>query len=109
MEDGSLSDDYMTLLEQILGRLEELGLDAILVVDYFGQDERIKDERAVIAGVYATVDGVLQRGYRNVMIEINNEGNIKYDHKILQPRRVHELIDRVKAKSVDGRRLLCGT
>jgi len=39
---------------------------------------------------------VLDRGYRNVLIEINNECNISYDHEILKPLRVHELIERVK-------------
>jgi hypothetical protein len=108
-EDGTLRDDYLARLEKILDRLDELGMVAILGVYYFGQDERMKDEAAVIAGVDATVDWVLARGYRNVLIEINNECNIKYDHKILQPRRVHELIERAKSKTVNGRRLLVGT
>jgi len=108
-EDGTLRDDYMSRTEKILARLDELGMVAILGVYYFGQDERMKDEAAVIAGVDVTVDWVLARGYRNVLIEINNECNIKYDHKILQPRRVHELIERAKSKTVDGRRLLVGT
>jgi hypothetical protein len=108
-EDGSLRDDYMARTEKILDRLDELGMVAILGIYYFGQDERLKDEAAVIAGVDATVDWVLERGYRNVVIEVNNECNIKYEHTILQPRRVHELIERVKAKTVDGRRLLAGT
>jgi hypothetical protein len=108
-EDGTLRDDYMARTEKILDRLDELGMVAILGIYYFGQDERMKDEAAVIAGVDAAVDWVLARGYRNVVIEINNECNIKYDHKILQPRRVHELIERAKSKTVDGRRLLVGT
>ncbi len=41
---------------------------------------------------------------------MNNECNVRYDHAILQPARVHELIDRVKSmKSNDGHRLLVST
>jgi hypothetical protein len=43
------------------------------------------------------------------LIEVNNECNIRYDHKILQPERVHELIERVKSKTSNGRRFLAGT
>src|SRR5690606_20863162 len=35
--------------------------------------------------------------------------NIQYDHAILQPERVHELIKLVKGKTNDGRRLLVST
>ena len=44
-----------------------------------------------------------------MLIEVNNECNVRYDHAILKPDRVHELIDRVKARHRDGRRFLVGT
>ena len=44
-----------------------------------------------------------------MLIEVNNECNVRYDHAILKPERVHELIERVKARPRDGRRLLVGT
>jgi hypothetical protein len=34
---------------------------------------------------------------------------VRYDHPVLQPSRVHELIERVKQRERDGRRLLVGT
>ena len=107
--DGSLRSDYLVRLERILDRTDELGMVVILGLFYFGQDQRLADEAAVVRGVDGAVDWVLDRGYRHVLIEINNECNIKYDHKILQPRRVDELIDRVKTRTRDGRRLLVGT
>jgi hypothetical protein len=42
-------------------------------------------------------------------VEINNECNVRYDHAILKPPRVHELIERVQAVRRDGRRLLVST
>ena len=53
---------------------------------------------------------VLQSGYRNVLIEINNETNVpRYEHEILQPHRVAELIERARSHELDGRQLLVGT
>lgn len=44
-----------------------------------------------------------------VLVEVNNECNIAYDHAILQPERVHELINLVKSKSRNGHRLYVST
>lgn len=108
--DGSLRPDFMGRLERILDRADELGMVAILGIFYFGQDQRVKDEAAVRKAVDNTVDWVFDRGYRNVLIEVNNECNVNaYDHEILKPARVHELIEQVKARTRDGRRLLVGT
>jgi hypothetical protein len=51
----------------------------------------------------------MDRGYRNVLIEIANECDVtSYDHEILKPARVPELIERVKTRKRAGRRLLVG-
>jgi hypothetical protein len=108
-DDGSLRPEYMARLERILDRADELGMVVILGVFYFGQDQRLKDEAAVVRAFDNALDWVFAKGYRNVMIEVNNECNVRYDHAILQPGRVHELIERGKAKQRDGRRLLVST
>ncbi len=108
--DGSLRPEFMARAAKILDRANELGMVVILGIYYFGQDQRLTDEAAVIRGVDATVDWVFQRGDRHVIIEINNECDVKkYDHAILKPDRVHELIVRVRDRKQDGRRLLVGT
>jgi hypothetical protein len=106
---GELRPEYMQRLEQILNRADELGMVVILGIFYFGQDERISDEAAVIRAVDNTINWLFARNYRNVLIEINNECNIAYDHEILKPDRVHELIERVKSKQQNGRRFLVST
>ncbi len=106
---GELRPEYLARLKLILDRADELGMVAILGVFYFGQDQRLEGEDAVKRALDSTVDWVLDQGYRNVLIEVNNECNVRYDHEILQPRRVHELIERVKARTRDGRRLFVGT
>jgi hypothetical protein len=107
--DGSLRADYLARLERILDRADELGMVAILGYFYFGQDERVRDEAAVIRATDEATKWVLDRGYRNLLIEINNECNVRYAHAILKPERVHELIERVKKTARDGRRLLVST
>ncbi len=108
--DGSLDPAYLRRLTRVLDRADELGMVVILGVYYFGQDERLKDEAAVIAGLDATVDWLVAKNYRNVLLEVNNECNVRYDHAILQPARVHELILRARARAAAKKfPLLAGT
>ncbi|MCL4194480.1 MAG: hypothetical protein KJZ87_22280 [Thermoguttaceae bacterium] len=107
--DGSLREAYMSRLARIVDAADQLGMVVILGYFYFGQDERIADEAAVVRAVDHATRWVLDGGWRNVLIEINNECNVRYDHPILRPDRVHELIERVQKTSRDGRRLLAGT
>ncbi|MCI0455516.1 MAG: hypothetical protein L0Z62_00885 [Gemmataceae bacterium] len=108
-DDGGLRPDYMGRLERILDRADELGIVVMLGIFYFGQDERLKDEDTVKRALDNALDWVHDRGYRHVLIEVNNECNVRYDHAILKPERVHELIERVKQRERDGRRLLVST
>lgn len=108
--DGSLRPDYMGRFERILNRADELGMTPIVGVFYFGQDQRVKDEEAVKTAVRNTVQWLLGKGYGNVLLEICNESNVNaYDHAILKPPRVHELIEMAKGITAGGRRLLVGT
>ncbi len=107
--EGTLRPEYTVRTKRILDRADEFGMVVILGLFYFGQDERLKDEAAVIRAVDTAVEWVLAGGWRHVLIEVNNECNVRYDHAILQPDRVHELISRVKARTRDGRRLLAST
>jgi hypothetical protein len=96
--DGSLRDDYLGRLERILDHADALGMVVILGLFYFGQDERLADEAAVIRATDHAVRWLSERGYRHVLIEICNETDIpRYEHPILMPDRVHELIVRVRA------------
>ena len=108
--DGSLRPDSMARLERILDRADELGMAPIVGLFYFGQDQRVKDEAAVKRAVENAVQWILSRGYRNVLLEIDNECDVQaYDHEILKPARVHELIEMAKGIRSGGRRLLVGT
>lgn len=107
--DGSLRAAYMLRLAQILDRADELGMVVIVGYFYFGQDERLRDEAAVTRAVDNATGWILDHGYRNVVVEIDNECDINYDHALLKADRVHELITRVRNTTRDGRRLLVST
>ena len=107
--DGSLRADYMARLERILNRADDLGMVVILGYFYFGQDQRLKDEAAVLCATDNTTRWLFDHGWQNVLVEINNECNGAYDHPILKPPCVHELIERVKGLRRAGRRFSVGT
>ncbi len=107
---GLLQPAHMERTARIAAACDQLGMVVILGYFYFGQDERLTDEQAVCRAVDEATKWVLQSGYRNVLIEINNETDVpRYEHEILQPHRVAELIDRARWHKLDGRRLLVGT
>ena len=91
--DGTLRLDYLKRLETVLDKADELGMVVILGLFYFGQDGRIADEAAVKNGVERAVDWLTEKYYRNVLLEIDNECDVKAcHHAILKADRVHELI-----------------
>ncbi len=107
---GNLRPAYMRRLARVLARADEMGMVAIVGLFYFGQDGRVHDEAAVRRAVSNSAGWLLDCGHRNVLVEINNECDIKaYHHEILRPARVHELIEEVKTTTRRGRRLLVGT
>jgi hypothetical protein len=107
---GNLRPAYMARLARILSSANELGMVAIVGYFYFGQDQHVRDESAVRRAVVNATNWLLERDYRNVLVEINNETDVRaYDHTILKPERVHELIELAKGTTRSGRRLLVGT
>ena len=108
--DGTLRPDFARRMARVLNAADENGIAVILGYFYFGQDQRLKDEVAVIRATDEATRWVLDGGWRNVLVELNNETNVRaYDHAILRPDRVHELIKRVRETGKDGRHLLAGT
>ena len=109
-EDGSLRPAFADRMRRVLEAADAQGMAVILGYFYFGQDEHLRDEAAVLRATDEATRWLLDGGWRNVLVEVNNECNVAaYDHDILKPARVHELISRVQNTRRDGRRLLVGT
>lgn len=108
--EGNLRKDFARRMEKIIKKADNLGMVVILGYFYFGQDQRLNDEQAIIRAVDNATQWVLNKGFTNVMIEVANECNNKaYDHDIIKQARAHELIERVKSQTRNGRRLLVST
>jgi hypothetical protein len=107
--EGDLRPDFMARLERILDKADELGMVVILGIFYFGQEKVLNGPEAIRKAVDGSVEWVLEQGYRNVIIEVDNESNVIYKQPLLLPEGVHELIEQAKAHTRDGRRLLVGT
>ena len=113
--DGRLRPDYAARMHRIIERADELGMVVILGYFYFGQDQRLTDEGAVVAAAEHATEWLVAGCYTNVIVEIANEIDVpRYAHQILKPDRCHELIEMVQQVSA-GRvatrtgRLLVGT
>ena len=80
--DGALRPDYMARLERILDRADELGMVVILGIFYFGQDERLKDEAAILArgGQHGGL------GLRPGLPQRHDRGRQRVQCRPLQPR-----------------------
>jgi hypothetical protein len=95
--DGTLRPAFVKRMEKIIEEADKLGMVVILGYFYFGQDERLKDEKAVINAVDNVTNWLMKKGYKNVIIEVGNESNNRaYQHEILKQDRIHELILRIK-------------
>lgn len=104
-EDGSLRPAYFARLERILDRADELGMVPIVGLFYFGQDQNLQDETAVLRATDLTLEWLFDRGYRNILIEVCNESTeTNYDHAVLRQPGVPALIRRIAQTTGDGHR-----
>jgi hypothetical protein len=106
---GALRPAYMQRLKRILDKADALKMVVILGYFYFGQDEYLENEQAVVRATDAITNWILDNGYKNILIEVNNECDINYDHEILKANRISELIKRVRATQKSGYKLLVST
>ena len=95
---ATLRPAYMERLERILDRADELGMVAIVGYFYFGQDQRVKDEAAVKRAVRQRRQLAARRRLpQRAASKSTTRCNVRaYDHEILKPARVHELIELAK-------------
>jgi CubicO group peptidase (beta-lactamase class C family)/murein DD-endopeptidase MepM/ murein hydrolase activator NlpD len=99
--DGSLRDSYLHRVQRIIEACDRSGAVVILGCYYQRQDQVLKDEAAVRAGVVNVVKWLGGSGFTNVVLEIANEfGHSGFDHPLLKtPEGIAELIRLAKQTS----------
>jgi hypothetical protein len=85
-ETGDLRPDFMRRLEAILDRADELGMVVILGLFYFGQDERLCDEKAIVRAVDNAMEWLFARDYGNVIIEITTSATFVTSTRLCNQR-----------------------
>lgn len=105
--EGALKERYAARMRQVVEGHDANRMAVIVGFFYFGQNHKLKDEAAVKRAVTEAAEFLAGLDRGNVLIEINNECNIGYVHEILQPHRVHELIE--LARDVAQGKLLIST
>jgi hypothetical protein len=108
--DGSIKPAFLKRFEKILKRADGLGMVTIANYFYFGQDEHLRDTAAIERAATGLTRWILDRGYRNVIVDLVNEcDNRSYQQEALKAPNVHKLIEMVKGIRVRDRRLLVST
>ena len=113
--DGALRPAFAARMARVLDACDARGMVVILGLFYFGQDERLDDEAAVVRATDGVTDWLLERGDRHVLVEIANEADLDfrygaeraaegrpktwYEHEVLRVERGDELIRRVQERS----------
>lgn len=114
LPDGTIKADYLQRLDGVVTACDRLGMVVILGLFYWKQAHVLADEAAVGNAVTNTVDWLIARGARNVLLEIGNEVDLAYPHAIISASRCHELVALAQKRSerkldTPAKRLLVST
>ncbi len=83
--DGWLQDSYLHRVRRVIQACDLRGVVVILGCYYQRQDQILKDEQAVRAGVVNVARWIADNGFTNVMLEVANEyAHPGFDHSILK-------------------------
>ena len=108
--DGALRPAFANRLRRVLDAADAEGMVVLVGYFYFGQSPRFTGDAAVMQATDTATRWLIDGGWRNVLVEINNETNPGYQPPILRPDRVAELIRHARLmKASDGHSLAVGT
>jgi CubicO group peptidase (beta-lactamase class C family) len=83
--DGNLRDAYLRRVRRVIEACDRHGAVVILGCYYQRQDQLLKNDEAVRAGVVNVAQWLKGCGYTNVVLEVANEfGHDGFDHRLLK-------------------------
>lgn len=83
--EGTLRDSYLARVARVIQECDRHGVVVILGCYYQRQDQRLRDDDAVRAGLVNVVNWIKDQGFRNVVLEVANEfAHGGFDRPILQ-------------------------
>lgn len=107
--DGTFKQPYMDRLLKILDAADRIGMVVIINFFYHQQARWFASESVLPAVTRKMADWLLETGYENIIVDIANEARAGWGHPLVAPGRVHELIELVQGRRLNGRRLLAST
>ncbi len=100
---GDLRPEYLARVERVIRAADEAGVAIILTCFYQRQDQVLRDEAAVRAGVVSAARWVAAKGFAHVMLEIANEhSHGGFDHGIIKTGEGMAELVRLARKTVPG-------
>ena len=102
--EGALKPAYLERLRRVLRAADVVGMVVIVNYFYWRHLQRLNGEPAILRGVEAATDWLLDVGYDNILVDVMNE--FQAGEGLLQAKRIHEVIGMVKSANRSGRRLL---
>jgi len=105
--DGSLQPQWLARLERLLKAADDRGMVICLMYFYQGQDEVLEGPDAIEAAARNITDWLIDRKFRNVIIDVANEWDIqggRWDHEYIQQNiagLVENIRERFQAKRAD--------
>ncbi len=106
--DGAFRQPYFDRLLRVLAAADRLGLIVIVNVFYVQMVRRIPEDATIKRITEAVCDWLLGTGFRNVLVDLVNESAPWWKRPLMEPDRVHELIEIAQQTRLNGRRLLVG-
>ncbi|MEO7653489.1 MAG: hypothetical protein ABIZ80_23770 [Bryobacteraceae bacterium] len=97
--DGTLKPEWMARLERLLKAADDRGMIVNIMYFYQGQDELFDSPDAIRLAARNLTDWLIDRKFRNVLIDIANEWDLpgdKWDFASFIPENVLQLIKEVR-------------
>jgi CubicO group peptidase (beta-lactamase class C family) len=102
--DGSLRPPYLKRVRRVIEACDRRGVVVILGCYYQRQDQVLKDEGAVKAGLVNVATWVKDSGFTNVVLEVANEfPHPGFDHRILRTAEGQVELLRLARRAAPGR------
>jgi len=99
--DGSLKKEWMARLESLVRAAGQRGMVVCLMYFYQGQDEVLDTPEAIEAAAGKATDWLIDKKFRNVIIDVANEWDIqgdRWDHSGYIPQNIAGLVERIRER-----------
>ncbi|MBI3665317.1 MAG: hypothetical protein HY236_03695 [Acidobacteria bacterium] len=99
--DGSLKPAWLERLENLLRAADQHGMLVCLIYFYQGQDEVFDSTDAIEAAARHITDWLIDRKFRNVIIDVANEWDLQgdvWDHGEYIPQNIAGLVERIRER-----------